>query len=322
MKPSLLVTTRGWDTECWAKHVERALPQHHVLHTAEDGLYDGPEAQLAEARYLLAWKPRQDLVDSLPSLRAIFSLGAGVDHILSLPRLPDVPIVRIVDPDLTARMTEYVVWQALHHLRLGGPYRRQQSQRRWRELRQPAAGEVTVGIMGLGIIGARAADILLRLGFKVRGWSRRRKSLAGVESFAGEAERDAFLAGTDILVSVLPLTPETTGLVDLALLQKLRRSGPFGGPIFINAGRGASHVEADIVTALQDGVLAGASLDVFADEPLAPESPLWTFDNLVITPHVAGVSSPAALVVQIAVQIEALERGAPLKNLVDRERGY
>ena len=145
---------------------------------------------------------------------------------------------------------------------------------------------------------------------------------SGFESFAGADGLDAFLAGTDILVSLLPLTPETRQIVDLKLLKKLRRTGPLGGPVFINAGRGGTHVEADIMTALRDGTLAGASLDVFEQEPLPPESPLWDFDTVTITPHVAAVSDPVALARQIAEQIEAFERGEPLSNCVDRKRGY
>ena len=192
----------------------------------------------------------------------------------------------------------------------------------WLEPENPSAREVSVGIMGLGIMGRSAADALLRLGFPVRGWSRTMKAIPGMETFAGSGGLVPFLAGTDILVSLLPLTPDTRGLIDLALLKQLRRNGPLGGPVLLNAGRGGSQVEADIVTALRDGTLAGASLDVFEEEPLASESPLWEFENVTITPHVAAVSNAKALAAQIALQVEAFERGDPLKNCVDRERGY
>ncbi len=271
---------------------------------------------------MLVWKPPQETLDRLPALDVIFSLGAGVDHIFALPRLPDVPVVRIVDPDLTRRVTEYVVWQVLDHLRLGPTYRRQQRAHLWSDVEPPTAREVTVGIMGLGVMGRDAADALLRLGFNVRGWARGSKAIEGVEVFAGESGFDAFLAGTDILVSLLPFTPETRRLVDMRVLKALRRSGPLGGPVFINAGRGGSQNEADIAAALADGTLAGASLDVFEEEPLPPESPLWDFDTATITPHVAGISDPAALARQIAEQIKAFERGEPLSNRVDPDRGY
>jgi glyoxylate/hydroxypyruvate reductase A len=233
-----------------------------------------------------------------------------------------VPIVRIVDRDLTARMTEYVVWQVLHHLRRGALYARQQRERLWGEREQPAAKHVTVGIMGLGVMGRDAAEVLVRLGFPVRGWSRSPKSAPGVEVFHGAEGLEAFLAGTDILVALLPLTPETRGILGEEVFRKLRRDGPLGGPVLINAGRGGSQVESDIAEALRDGTLAGASLDVFETEPLPTDSPLWAFENLTITPHLAAVSDPNALADQIADQIEAFERGEPLKNRVDRRRGY
>lgn len=322
MKPALLVAAKGWDAKDWAARIAPLLPGRTVLATDDASLFHGPAEALAEVHYMAAWKPAQETVDRLPRLRAIFSLGAGADHILRLPRLPDVPVVRMVDPDLTARMTEYVVWQALDHLRRGPAYRRGQRAHRWHEFPQPAAREVTVGLMGLGVMGTDAASALVRLGFPVRGWSRMQRTIDGVETFAGPAGLDPFLAGTDILVSLLPLTPETGGLIDLPLLGKLRRTGPLGGPVLINAGRGGTQVEADIAAALADGTLAGASLDVFEDEPLPPESPLWDFEAVTITPHVAAVSDPDVLTRRIAAEIEAFERGAPLSNCVDRARGY
>ena len=325
MKPSILVATKGsgsWDAELWAERIRQLLPQRTILTTNYKGISEGPEEPLHDVHYVLVWKPQQETLDRLPALRAVFSLGAGVDHIFALSRLPDVPIARIVDRDLTMRMTEYVVWQVLDHLRRGPAYRRLQRERRWHELEQPAAGHLTVGLMGLGVMGADAAEVLLRLGFQVRGWSRTKKDIAGVETFAGSSGLDEFLYGTDILVSLLPLTPDTRNFIDVHLLKKLRRSGPLGGPAFINAGRGGSQVEADIVQALQDGTLVGAGLDVFEVEPLAADSPLWGFDNLTITPHVAAVSDAQALARQIAEQIKAFERGEPLRNCVERERGY
>src|SRR5688572_9917737 len=238
MKPALLVATKGWDVESWARRIRPLLPDRPILCTDRAGIYHGADEDLAGIHYILAWKPLQETLDRLPSLRVIFSLGAGVDHVFALTRLPDVPIVRIVDPDLTARMTEYVVWQVLHHQRLGPTYAAHQRQHVWRDVDPPAAHQVNVGIMGLGVMGRSAAKMLLRLGFKVRSWTRSPKQMAGVESFQGAEGFDAFLAGTDILVSLLPLTPETRGLIDLPLLRKLRRDGPLGGPILINAGRG------------------------------------------------------------------------------------
>jgi glyoxylate/hydroxypyruvate reductase A len=320
--PTLLVATRGWNPEHWAERIRAFLPDRPILCTDRHGAYEGADGALPEVSYVLTWKPRQELIDQLTGLRAIFSLGAGVDHILTLPRLPDVPIVRIVDRGLTSRMTEYVVWQVLHHLRRGAVYARHQRQHLWHEVEQPAADEVTVGLMGFGVMGSDAAEVLGRLGFPLRAWTRSPKTAPGIEMFHGPEGLDAFLAGTDILVSLLPLTPETKGLIDWKLLRRLRRGGALGGPVLINAGRGGSHVEADILEALRDGTLAGASLDVFQSEPLAKDSPLWDFENVVITPHLAAVSDPQALAGQIAEQILAFERGEPLRNRVDPARGY
>jgi glyoxylate/hydroxypyruvate reductase A len=318
----LLVVTQGWDPQEWEGHIRPLMPGRTILTTDRRSRFEGPAEALKDVHYALVWKPKQELIDRLPNLRVIFSLGAGVDHVFALSRIPDVPLVRIVDPDLTARMTEYVVWQVLDHLRRGPIYRRQQRQHIWEEPANPRPQEVSVGLMGLGVMGESAAEALLRLGFAPRGWSRTSKTIAGVETFAGEEGLEPFLAGADILVCLLPLTPATRGILDLKLMRELRRGGPLGGPILINAGRGGLQVEADIVAALRDETLAGASLDVLEEEPLSPDSPLWDFDTVTITPHVAAVSSADALAAQIAGQIEAFERGEPLRNLVQRERGY
>jgi glyoxylate/hydroxypyruvate reductase A len=322
MKPALLVATKGWDVESWARRLEPLLPDHAIFCTDRKGVFHGPDDALSGVGYFLAWKPIQETLDRLPNLRAIFSLGAGVDHIFALQNIPDVPVARIVDRDLTARMTEYVVWQTLHHLRRGDAYRKLQAERRWHEYDQPAARHVTVGLMGFGVMGADAAEVLTRLGFPVRAWTRSPREVPGIETFHGRDGLDSFLSGTDILVALLPLTPDTRGIIDRTALSKLRREGPLRGPIFINAGRGGLHVEADVIAALQDGMLAGASLDVFEVEPLPATSPLWGMENVVITPHLAGVSDPEALAGQIAGQILAFERGEPLRNLVDARRGY
>jgi glyoxylate/hydroxypyruvate reductase len=322
VKAALLVATKGWSPEEWARRFTALLPRRAVLATTRRGVFEGPDAALAEVRYVLAWKPLQQTLDRLPALEIIFSLGAGVDHILALPRLPRVPIVRVVDPDLTSRMAEYVAWQALHHLRRGDYYRRNQQRRVWDEIDHPPANRVTVGLMGYGVMGAAAAAVLAPLGFRLRVWTRSPRTIENVEAFAGNAGLDAFLAGTDILVSLLPLTPETRGLINLDLLRKLRHSNPLGGAVLINAGRGGSQVEADIVIALRERALVGASLDVFDTEPLSPESPLWDMQNVVVTPHIAAVSDPAGIAAGIAGQILAYERGQELRNLVDPERGY
>jgi glyoxylate/hydroxypyruvate reductase len=264
----ILIASGPWDPLPWAAAVRAIDPARPVA--------IWPDAGDREAiAYLLAWNPPAESLRDLPNLRAIFYLGAGVDHLVHLDLIPDVPIVRVVDPDLTRRVTEWVVLQVLTHHRRALAYLRLQEARRWQELTQPAASSVGVGIMGMGVLGRDTAEVLLRLSFDVAGWSRRSSSMPGLSAYAGASELDAFLARTDILVSLLPLTPDTRGILAMPLFRKLRRNGPFGAPVLINAGRGGLQIEADIVAAVQTGILGGASLDVFETEPLVPESTLW-----------------------------------------------
>ncbi len=315
-KKAILIASGPWPSEPWASAVRALEPDRPV--TVWPDLPDP-----AAIRYALVWKPPEGLLARLPNLEAIFSLGAGVDHLVFQRDLPDVPIARVVSPDLTTRMTEGVVLQVLIHHRRQRAYDLSQRERHWRELRQPVASDVRVGIMGMGVLGRDAAEVLARIGFRVAGWSRRPTEMPGVESFHGEAGLDPFLARTDILVCLLPLTPETRGILAMPLFQKLARDGALGcGPILINAGRGALQVEADIAQAITTGVLGGASLDVFEREPLDAASPLWSLANVVITPHVAATSEAEALVPGIVDQIRAHEAGEPLANIVDRSTAY
>src|ERR1700674_3396253 len=191
-----------------------------------------------------------------------------------------------------------------------------------RARRQPAAGEVTVGVMGLGVMGRDAVDVLARLGFRLVGWSRTAKAIPGVETFHGNAGLDAFLARTEILVCLLPHTPATQGILDLTAFRKLERDGALGGAFLINAGRGALQVDDDIVAALDQGLLAGATLDVFPTETLPTASPLWAHPHVTITPHKAAESDPRALVTKVLQQIDRFEAGQPLENVIDRGAGY
>ena len=317
-KSPLLIDLKFSDRRALAAALERHFTDREVIDFADQ---DNAGRDLADCRYAVLWKPDADLFQRARNLEVLFSGGAGVDKVLALGGLPDVPLVRFVDPSLTRRMSEYVVLQCLWHLRRGNAYRVSQQGRCWEPLPQPEACEVTVGVMGLGELGRDAAEKLKMMGFNVIGWSRSSKVVDGIETFDATG-RDAFLARTDILVGLLPLTAETAGLFDLALFEKLRRDGPFGAPAFINAGRGGSQVEVDIVTALDRGVLGGASLDVFETEPLSEDSPLWTRDNVVITPHVAADTDIEALFAHVKSQIVRFERGEPLGHVVDRDRGY
>jgi glyoxylate/hydroxypyruvate reductase A len=281
---------------------------------------DGPADP--SIRYAVVWKQRPKLLSQLPNLKAIFSIGAGVDHIFNDPGLPDVPIVRVVAENLTSYMNEYVLWRVLDHHRQGMLYRAQQKKKIWHEPPQPTANEVAVGIMGLGQLGRGAAGVLSAAGFKVNGWSRREQTVAGVASFHGDKGLKPFLNATDMLVVLLPLTKATQGIVDYRLLRQLRRDNALGGAVLINAGRGRLQKDADIFRALEDGTLKEASLDVFEIEPLPKTSPLWSHSRVFVTPHAAAASDPNHLVAPMLQQMEAFERGEPLTNVVDREAGY
>ena len=300
-----------------------ALRAHAKGREVRHDVYSWPDAvPTDDIAYACVWLPPHGVLAGFPKLKAIVNLGAGVDHLLADPSLPPVPMVRVVHPDLSMRVTEYVVLHVLMHHRRQRLYDAQQRDRVWRVHDQPAAGGVNVGVMGLGAVGREAATALARLGFAVAGWSRTPKSIAGIETFHGEAALDAFLRRTEILVCLLPYTRATEGLLNSALFRKLKRDGAAGGAFLVNAARGRLQIDADIVAALDEGTLAAATLDVFPHEPLPPGSPLWSHPRVTITPHNAGDISPRLLAPLVIAQIERFERGLPLDNLIDRKRGY
>ncbi len=318
---AILLVINGMDPRPWQERFGALAPQRDIR------LWDGSTGEqaggsFADVAYACVWLPPAGLLARFPNLRAIFSLGAGVDHILSDPALPDVPVVRIVDPDLTMRMTEYVVLHVLMHHRGQRRYDAQQRERYWYEHPQPPASHVSVGVMGLGMLGRGAAPVLRCIGFQVAGWSRMPKKLPGIATFHGTQGLEEFLRRTEILVCLLPATPVTRGILNLDLFRRLKRDGPLGGAYLINAGRGVLQVDADILTALDEGALAGATLDVFPTEPLPATSPLWTHPKVTITPHCAAASDSGPLVANILRQIERFEAGLPLEGVADRAAGY
>ncbi|MEM7424886.1 MAG: glyoxylate/hydroxypyruvate reductase A [Pseudomonadota bacterium] len=313
---AILYVLDRYNASEWADMMRVSAPDLDVR------LWPGETGEAGEIDYAVAWKPPHGELARLPNLKVIFSLGAGVDHIMSDPGLPDVPIVRVVDPDLTKRMTEYVVLHVLLRHRRHALYAAQQAERQWIEHSQPAAADVRVGIMGLGVLGQDSALRLRDLGFQVAGWSNSRKEIEGIESFAGAGELDTFLARTDILVCLLPHTPDTEGMLNLSLTKRLAADGALGGPFLINAGRGGVQNSDEILQALEGGELKGASLDVFEEEPWPQDHPLWNHPNLYLTPHVAAESSPAAINAYILQQIRTFEKGGTLENVVDVSLGY
>jgi glyoxylate/hydroxypyruvate reductase A len=315
---ALLITggTENWAAGRWRERFLRVCPDRTVALIPDDAI------DPTLVKYAAVWKPKPGALRLYPNLDVIFNLGAGVDAVLADATLPDVPLVRVAVGDLTQRMTEYVVMHVLMHHRRQGYYAESQEKRVWAPKLQWAARELRVGIMGLGVLGRDAAEVLARLGFDVAGWSATAKSLPGIACFAGQAQLGAFLARTDILVCLLPLTQQTRGILSRKLFAQLARDGKLGGPVIINAGRGGLQVEDDILRALDDGTLGAATLDVFGTEPLPADSPFWSHPKVTLSPHNAADTDPDAISVYVAEQIAAFERGEKLANLVDRNSGY
>lgn len=314
---TLLLHLSDQNEPSWRARFAEALPGRRVVLRGEDYRPD-------EIEYIFVWKPKAEAFDGLSGLKAVLSFGAGVDALLRHPNLPPgVPIVRFMDEELAQRMSDYVLQSVLLHHRLFTRYNRDQKARAWRQYYPAPAWDVNVGIMGLGQLGLDAIKHLKVFGYRLRGWSRSEKAIEGVETFHGEAGLEPFLAGTDILVNLLPLTAETQGILNYETFGKLRRGGLDGdGPVIVNAARGGHQKEADIVRALRDGTLFAASLDVFETEPLPQDSPLWGLDNCYITPHIAAASSERTGVAYFSRVIREHEAGGALPNVVDVARGY
>ena len=308
--------TENWSPERWKRRFDEVCGDRPVR------LLPNADCDPAEIHYAAVWKPAPGELAAFPNLRVIFNLGAGVDALMADTSLPRVPLVRVAVGDLTSRMTEYVVLHVLMHHRQELYLRACQREKLWAPKVQWPAGAISVGIMGLGTLGTNAAEALRQLGFRVCGWSRSTKQIDGIECFHGNAQIDAFLQATDILVCLLPLTPETRHILDRGLFARLNRTSPLGAPVLINAGRGGLQNEADILACLDDGTLGGASLDVYATEPLPADSPFWTHPRVVLTPHNAADTDADEISKYVARQIERFEAGGALENVVDPARGY
>lgn len=308
--------TDNWSPERWKSRFDEVCGDRRVVRLPD------PALDPADVHYAAVWKPAPGELAAFANLRVIFNLGAGVDALMTDSSLPQVPLVRVAVGDLTGRMTEYVVLHALMHHRQELYLRASQRERRWLPRSQWPASAISVGVMGLGTLGSDAADALRRVGFRVTGWSRSIRQIEGVECFHGEGQLAAFLQRTDILVCLLPLTPDTRQILNRGLFSKLNRSSPMGAPVLINAGRGGLQNEPDILSCLDDGTLGAASLDVFANEPLPADSPFWTHPKVVLTPHNAADTDPDEISKYVARQIERFEAGDALENVVDRKRGY
>lgn len=297
--------------EAWVDALQALAPGLEVRVWPHWG---APEA----ADFALVWKPPKGELAKYPNLKAIFSIGAGIDHLASDPELPrHIPLVRMVDPSLTAGMTEYVVMSVLHHHRYMLDYGAQQRAGQWHLQGQIPPWRRRVGVMGLGVLGGDALAKLRVFDFDLAGWSRRPKQIPGVATFHGPEGFAEFLAGSQILVCLLPLTAETEGILNARTFQALPR-----GAAVINAARGGHLVEEDLLAALGSGQISGATLDVFHEEPLPANHPFWAHPRVIVTPHAASLTIPETAARYIVDSMAKACAGQPLDNVVDLARGY
>ncbi len=308
---SILVLCHAEPLSRWRAALTQALPSDRLC-------FELAGVAPREVNVVISDLPPKGIWRDFTQLRFIQSLWVGVDRWLDDPSLPrHVPIARMVDPSMVAGMTESVVAHVLHAHLCHDVMRRQQAHKIWRELFNPTAAERSVGIMGMGSLGSTAARALVSLGFRVNGWSRREKSLAGVRCFAGKERLAEFLQLSEIVVCLLPLTDETRGIADASLFAAMPPQS-----VFIGLGRGAQIVERDLLDALAAGRLRHAILDVFPNEPLPPEHAFWTHEHVTVSPHCASMASVTTGARFIAQNIERLRRGEEPLGLVDRVAGY
>jgi glyoxylate/hydroxypyruvate reductase A len=299
----------GWD----------ALGKRSFASDAFEAVLDGREDyKPEEISYFSGFRPPPGFLKTLPNLKAMFSLGAGVDGFLRDPDLPRLPLTRFVDPTLMHEMAQYVVMHVLIAHRGQHVFDQAQRQGQWRQhMLQRASRDTRIGILGLGDIGTAIATSLLPFDFQLSGWSRSRKRVDGVKSFAGDDELPQFLAQCDYCVCVLPLTDATQGILNAKTFAQL----PAGARV-INVARGGHLIEDDLIAALDSGHLAGAVLDVFQTEPLPPESPIWKHPRITVTPHIAGITDAKAAFAYVADCVRRCESGRPLEHVVDLAKGY
>ena len=268
-------------------------------------------------RYALLWQHPHGDLHRYRNLAAIFSLGAGVEHLTTDPQLANLPIIRLVDPAMSTAMAHYCLYWTIAYQRRFDLYNKQQQQGQWQPQPCPATQDFSVGILGLGQIGSAIATAIANQGYAVSGWSQSAKSIPRVTSFVGEQQRKQFLAGIHLLINCLPLTPATTNLIDSNFLAQMNQ-----GSFIINIGRGATLVEQDLCCALDSGQIAAATLDVIDQEPLAAHSAYWQQPSLHITPHISGPTFPATATAIILANIERIEQGQQPFPLYDSTKGY
>ena len=304
----LLFCCAGTKPEPWIAGLRAALP-------AADVAVWEPGAPAAD--YAVVWAPPQAFLDEQPGLKAVFNIGAGVDALLKLRLPPTARVVRLDDAGMSVQMAEYVCHAVIRHYREFDGYEADVRQGRWSYRKPRSRADFAVGVMGLGVLGSRVAQALRVFEFPVNGWSRSPKALDGVRGFSGREGFNDFLAASRVLVNLLPLTPDTQDILNRDTLSRLQPGG-----YVINVARGAHLVDEDLLALLDEGHLAGATLDVFRTEPLPAGHPFWTHPSIAVTPHTSARTLRDESIAQIAGKIRALEQGEPIAGIVDPVRGY
>ena len=306
----LFQTADPANQDAWLHDLRIALP-HAEIRVWQSG-------DTAPADYAIVWKPPFEMLQDRPDLKAVFNLGAGVDAILKLNVVPDnLPLVRIDDGGMAMQMAEFATHAVLRYYRRLDQYEQQARLGEWKPLPPFERADFGVGVLGLGVLGQRICESLQHFGFQVSGWSRSPKALPGVKAYAGGEQLNEFLRGARVLICMLPLTPDTAGILNRATLSQLPR-----GAYLVNLARGGHLVEADLPSLLDSGQIAGATLDVFQEEPLPRQHPFWQDPRIAITPHISALTVRSEAARQIAEKIVALQRGEPVVGLVDRSKGY
>lgn len=308
--PTLLFRSPSDPATAWTNALRRYAPDLDVRVWPDTG-------PVEDIEYALVWASPDGFLHDLPALRVVFSLGAGVDHLIGSEVPEGVDLVRMVDPALTEGMIEYVTYQVLRHHRHMPDYERQQAAAEWRIHPQTRPGDRTIGLLGLGELGGACARTLSGLGFDVAGWARTSHDIRGVTAVSGDDGLDWLLGRSDIVICLLPLTESTRGILNAALFQRM-----LPGSTLINAARGQHLVEDDLVVALGEGRLGRAVLDAFHDEPLPPDHAFWQHPRITVTPHIASLTNPETGAEAVARGIRAHRGGEPLPHRVDRGRGY
>lgn len=307
-KIEILLSTSVWDPKAWIEGLSKSehVGKIHVWPTEED---------LSKVGALFVWKPlAEGVIEKLPKLKWISSLGAGVDHLMSDPQIPkNIPITRIVDPNLTTDMANYVMMGVIMYQRSFRLLQQNQQNSHWERI---TYNKLRVGVMGLGELGGHLAKQLYAAGFEVSGYSRTQKQIDGVDCY-DENHLDTFLSELDVLVNLLPITPKTVGILNYELLSKTPK-----GCYLINVARGNHLVDNDLLKLLDENHLSGAMLDVFHQEPLPSDHPFWAHEKVVVTPHVASVTSPESALNLLKGNIDRLVHETPLLHQVDLNRGY